>query len=278
MSDWLQGRLPDWRPGPMGWVRVVLRGLAIGTAAYGGLVLMLLLRLVERPLHGARRPWTPHITQAVCRFALAVMGLRLVRSGQPMRGPGAVVANHGSWLDIFALNACDRIYFVAKAEVARWPGIGWLARATGTVFITRSGAEARAQAALFEDRLRAGHRLLFFPEGTSTDSLRMLPFKSTLFAAFQAQGLRESLRLQPVSVVYHAPEGQDARLYGWWGDMDFGGHLLRILAQPRQGRVEVTFHAPVAVADVADRKALAARCEALVRSSFDAGRAGATPP
>ncbi|WP_367998774.1 lysophospholipid acyltransferase family protein, partial [Photobacterium sanguinicancri] len=54
-----------------------------------------------------------------------------------MKQHGAVVANHSSWLDIFALNARKRIYFVSKAEVAKWPGIGWLARATGTVFINR---------------------------------------------------------------------------------------------------------------------------------------------
>jgi lyso-ornithine lipid O-acyltransferase len=97
-----------------------------------------------------------------------------------MQHKGALVANHASWLDIFTLNACDRIYFVSKSEVAGWPGIGWLARATGTVFINRQGREAQMQKLLFEARLRAGHRLLFFPEGTSTDGQRVLDFKSTL--------------------------------------------------------------------------------------------------
>lgn len=273
MTDWIEARLPPWRPGPGGWLRVVLRGAVIGLVTYGGLILLLALRLVERPLCGLNRPVTPHVTQTVCRVALRVMGLRLVRHGQPMRQHGAVVANHASWLDIFVLNACDRVYFVSKAEVAGWPGIGWLARATGTVFIARKGTEARAQAKVFESRLKTGHRLLFFPEGTSTDSLRMLPFKSTLFAAFHADGLRDALHLQPVSVVYHAPDGQDARFYGWWGDMDFGGHLARVLGQGRQGRVEVTFHPPVAVAAFPDRKALSAHCERVIRSAHDAGRA-----
>ena len=98
--------------------------------------------------------------------------------------PSTVVANHASWLDIFALNAPQRIYFVSKDEVRDWPGIGWLARATGTVFIARKSREAGVQARLFETRMAAGHRLLFFPEGTSTDGRRVLPFKTTLFAAF----------------------------------------------------------------------------------------------
>jgi 1-acyl-sn-glycerol-3-phosphate acyltransferase len=268
MTDWRDARLPPWRPRGMDWLRILWRGGAMGAITYGGLLLLLLLRLPERRLHGPRRPWTPHITRFVCRTALRLMGLRLTRRGTPMPGDGAIVANHGSWLDIFVLNACDLVYFVAKAEVHGWAGIGWLARATGTMFISRRGTEAMAQQALLAGRLHAGHRLLFFPEGTSTDAQRILPFKSTLFAAFLADGLRDRLQVQPVTVLYRAPAGEDARFYGWWGDMDFAGHLLRMLAAPRHGSVEVTFHMPLCVADFADRKALAAAAEAGVRSSF----------
>ncbi len=270
MTDWRAARLPAWRPGPVGWLLIVLRGTVIGVVTYGCLVVLLLVRLVEAPLFAPRRPVTPWITQFVCRTALRVIGLRLVRRGQPMTGEGAIVANHASWLDIFVLNACDRIYFVSKSEVAGWAGIGWLARATGTVFIARKGSEARVQAALFETRLHAQHRLLFFPEGTSTDATRIVPFKSTLFAAFFADGLRDRLRLQPVSVVYHPPAGQDPRFYGWWGEMSFAPHFLRMLATARHGHVEVTFHDPVAVAAFPDRKALAVHCEAVIRATHDA--------
>lgn len=259
------------RIGPGGWVRVVLRGLVLGGVTFGCLGLLLVVRLVERPLFGLQRPLTPHITQFVCRSAFRILGMRFSARGVPMRHRGAVVANHVSWLDIFTLNAPQRIYFVAKSEVAGWAGIGWLARATGTLFIERKGAQALAQKNMFEARLRAGHKLLFFPEGTSTDGLRVLPFKSTLFAAFFADGLDAILWVQPVTLVYTAPEGQDARFYGWWGDMDFASHLLKTLAAPRQGGVEVVFHDPVRVADFPDRKAVAAHCEAAVRSAFPGG-------
>lgn len=256
--------------GPLGWTRVVLKGGALGAVTYGCLGLLLVLRLVERPLFGLQRPMTPHVTQFVCRAAFVILGMRFSSRGTPMRHPGAVVANHASWLDIFTLNAPQRIYFVSKSEVAGWPGIGWLARATGTVFIQRKGSAALEQKMLFEARLRAGHKLLFFPEGTSTDGLRVLPFKSTLFAAFFADGLDEVLWVQPVSVVYTAPKGEDARFYGWWGDMDFGSHLLKLLAARRHGAVEVVFHDPVPVSAFADRKSLAAHCEAAVREGFAA--------
>jgi 1-acyl-sn-glycerol-3-phosphate acyltransferase len=266
MSGWHEARMDLPRPTPLGWLRVALRGAALAAVVYGGLGLLMLVRLVEAPLCGARRPVTPYITQGVCRLALRILGIRLIVAGQPMAGRGAVVANHASWLDIFVLNAVTRVYFVSKAEVAGWPGIGWLARATGTVFITRKGVEARAQQDLLEARLRDGHRLLFFPEGTSSEGLRVLPFKSTLFAAFFAHGLNEILQIQPASVSYSAPPGADPRFYGWWGDMAFAPHLLALLAAPRAGSVAVTLHQPLAIRDFADRKALTARAEAMVRA------------
>ena len=180
------------------------------------------------------------------------------------------MANHASWLDIFVLNAAKRVYFVSKAEVARWPGIGWLARATGTLFIARDRRQAAAQVALFRERLQAGHKLLFFPEGTSTDGLQVLPFKPTLFAAFTDPALGPDLAIQPVSVAYHAPAGADPRFYGWWGDMAFGPHLLSTLTARRQGRVEVVYHPPIRVADHADRKALARAAETAVRGGLQA--------
>ncbi len=185
-----------------------------------------------------------------------------------MNRPGAVVANHASWLDIFTLNARKRIYFVSKAEVARWPGIGWLARITGTVFITRDPKAAREQKIIFENRLLAGHKLLFFPEGTSTDGMRVLPFKPTLFQAFFSPELRGEMHIQPVTVTYFAPAGEDERFYGWWGDMDFGSHMIKLLAQRRQGSVKVIYHRPVKVNEFSDRKALAAHVEQVVRQGM----------
>lgn len=256
---------PHHRITTLGWLRVALRGLAVGLLTFGGLIILLFVRLIERPVFGQGRPVTPFITQVVCRGAFVLLGIRYRRVGRPMTGAGAVVANHSSWLDIFALNAAKRIYFVSKAEVAGWPGIGWLARATGTVFIARDRRQATAQVDVFRSRLGHGHKLLFFPEGTSTDGRQVLPFKPTLFAAFFDDALRDTLSIQAVTVIYHAPAHEDVRLYGWWGDMEFGPHLLSTLAQSPQGGLTVVYHAPVRVADFANRKTLAAHLEGEVR-------------
>lgn len=254
----------------MGWLRVLLRGGPLAVVVFGGLALLLLLRLFERPIFGVDRPITPYITQAVCRSAFVILRLPLLVRGPRLKVPGAVVANHGSWLDIFALNARKNVYFVSKSEVASWPGVGWLARATGTVFIERDPRDVKTQIALFEERLEHGHRLLFFPEGTSTDTLRVLPFKPTLFAPFFSDRIIHDMHIQPVTVIYHAPEGADPRFYGWWGDMGFAPHLIKVLAQHPQGQVELVYHAPVRVDAFPNRKSLASHLEAQVQSAHPA--------
>jgi len=264
---------PRFARAPGHWRRVAWRGARITLVIGAGVLATLLLRLAERPVHGLARPWTQPITVWVCRRILAILGIAHVVEGTPMRGPGAVVANHVSWLDILALNARKRVYFVAKNEVARWPGIGFLAQLVGTVFIARDPRAAKAQTALLQTRLAAGQRLLFFPEGTSTDGMRVRPFKTTLFEALCGPGAGlDGARVQPVTLVYEAPQGADPRFYGWWGDMEFGRHLLSVLGAARQGQVRVVCHAPVRLEG--GRKALAAACEAAVRQGMPEDRCG----
>ncbi|MBM3605695.1 MAG: 1-acyl-sn-glycerol-3-phosphate acyltransferase [Alphaproteobacteria bacterium] len=268
-ATWREGTPPPL-PGPQGlreWLRVVRRGLPAVLVLLLGVLLILPLRGVERLLHGRRRPWTgPHV-QWVCRLVLICLGIAWRREGQPLHGPGAVVANHSSWLDILVLNAALPVFFVSKAEVAGWPGINILTRVTDTHFVTRDPRLARAQAQEFAARVRAGHRLLFFPEGTSTDGRRVLPFKPTLFQGFLDPDLPQDLAIQPVTAVYQAPPGRDPRFYGWWSDMDLGPHLLTVLAAKRQGSVVVRLHQPIPVVGES-RKSLSAACQFAVSSGF----------
>lgn len=264
------------RIGLGGYALALVRGVPLALWILGLLGLHTLVRLVERPLAGLHRPVSPWITVAVCRGALWLMGLPMRVRGPRMTGQGAMVANHSSWLDIFVLNATEPLYFVSKAEVAGWPGIGFLAKATGTVFIRRDRREAAAQQRVLEERLAARHRLIFFPEGTSTDNLRVEPFKTTLFGVFYSGALADEMEVQPISVVYHPPEGTEPRYYGWWGDMEFGENLIKILATPRQGSVEVIRHAPLRVAAMADRKTLARAAETAVRQGLEAAKPALT--
>jgi lyso-ornithine lipid O-acyltransferase len=272
---------PTWRSetpppaigpvGPAGVARALLRGTALGAVIGGGLLVLLILRVFEWPWG---RPLSPSVTRAVCIAAVAILGFRWRLRGQPMRGGGAIVANHVSWLDIFMLNAARRMVFVAKSEVRGWPGVGVLARATGVLFIDRDPGQAAAQARAFRDRLAGGALLALFPEGTSTDGLRVLPFRSSLFSVFCGPGALRGPAVQPVTLIYRAPAGADPALHGWWGDMGFGPSLWQTLARARQGDVEAVFHPPLDPADFADRKALARAAEAAVRGGLEAAGLG----
>lgn len=265
--DGVQPVLP--RPqGVLGWWRVIRRAVPAILVLLVGVILILPLRGVERLFYGPQRPWTgPHV-QIVCRLVLFCIGIGWRREGRPLRGPGAVVANHSSWLDILTMNAAMPVFFVSKAEVRGWPGINILTAVTNTHFVVRDPKFARAQADEFAARIRAGHRLLFFPEGTSTDGRRVLPFKPTLFQGFLDPELPEGLAVQPMSVIYHAPPGADPRFYGWWADMALADHLLAVLSAPRQGHVTVRLADPIPVAGHS-RKTLSAKAEAAVRAGFD---------
>ncbi|MBK4215068.1 1-acyl-sn-glycerol-3-phosphate acyltransferase [Paracoccus caeni] len=268
-ATWRGAEPPEMRrpQGVAGWWRVIRRGVPAVLVLLIGVLLILPMRGIERLFHGPRRPWTgPHV-QIVCRLALLCMGIGWRREGVPMSGAGAVVANHSSWLDILTMNAAMPVFFVSKAEVRTWPGINILTRVTDTHFVVRDPKLARAQAEEFAARVRAGHRLLFFPEGTSTDGRRVLPFKPTLFQGFLDPALPKGLVVQPLTASYQAPEGEDPRFYGWWADMDLGPHLLTVLSVKHPGRVVIRLHAPIMV-EGQTRKTLAAQCEAAVRAGL----------
>ncbi|MEO0569743.1 MAG: lysophospholipid acyltransferase family protein [Pseudomonadota bacterium] len=266
---WHSDDAPEFRPiSIIGWLLVVVRAVLIMLTFAVGVGATLLLRIVERPLFGIPRPMTSPITQMTFRTSLAIMGLRIKTSGTPINTDGAVVSNHCSWLDILVLNSPQKVVFVSKAEVSGWPGVGFLARLVGTIFIQRDRKQAKAQQNLLREALRSGRKLLFFPEGTSTDGLRVLPFKSTLFSAFFGDGAVPVKRVQPVTLRYVAPEGLDARFYGWWGDMDLGPHALQILSHLRQGHAHIFYHEPLNVADYQDRKALALALHEAVQSGM----------
>ncbi|MFQ5439796.1 MAG: lysophospholipid acyltransferase family protein [Paracoccaceae bacterium] len=268
-SSWDPEIVPKEQPLDLeGWVRALVRLAGLAIIIYGLMIVLLAVRLCELPF--GRRKVSPLIVQAACKGSLRVLGFRVEVHGRAMSHPGAMVSNHCSWLDVFSLNAAARVFFVSKAEVRSWPAIGAIARAAGTVFIERRSSQAHKHKSQFERRLQAGDRLLFFPEGTSTDCRHMLAFKSTLFAAFFSPDIVETMWIQPTTLVYRAPKGEDARFYGWWGEMEFAPHFLSTLGAKRSGGVTVIFHPPVRVADFADRKALAQHCERTVRASLEA--------
>ena len=189
-----------------------------------------------------------------------LLGLQVRLIGAPAsrtRRPVIYVCNHASWLDIPAVGGTLHACFVAKDDVAGWPIVGTIARLGRTVFVSRSRQGIGRERDQMRDRLLAGDDLILFPEGTSSDGSRVLPFHSSFFAA--AYGDANPL-IQPVSVVYDRlaglPVGRSSRtVFAWFGDMSLAPHFW-CLAQWRGKRVSLLFHPVMDPADYASRKAL----------------------
>jgi 1-acyl-sn-glycerol-3-phosphate acyltransferase len=202
---------------------------------------------------------------AVCRL----IGLRVRVVGTPMhcRAGRAVVfaSNHSSWLDVPVLGGVLEACFVSKAEVDTWPVIKTVARLGRTVFVSRRARAVAAERDAMRGRLEAGDNLVLFPEGTSDDGSRVLPFRSTFFSISEGES---PPMIQPVSVVYDQlgglPIGRASRaVFAWYGDMELGSHFWR-LAQYKGLRATVLLHAPIDPAQYPSRKALAHAVWAIV--------------
>ena len=188
------------------------------------------------------------------------------------------VVNHSSWLDIVVLSTVLPGRFVAKKEVARWPIVGILAWLQRTVFVARERRDVGRHRDQMVAYLEAGDSLILFPEGTSSDGMGVLGFKSALFAVAEKPIAGASLRVQPVSVAYtrlnRMPLGRHLRpFFAWYGDMSLGGHLWRALGLGPLTAV-VQLHAPVTIEEFASRKEMAAHCQSVVAAGLSAALAG----
>ena len=221
------------------------------------------------------------------RVCCRIMGLDVSVSGAPAPSrPTLCVSNHSSYLDIIVLAALFPVSFVAKSEVAGWPFFGFLSKLQRTVFVDRRMRNVGAHHDQIRERLEAGDNLMLFPEGTSSDGNRTLPFKSALFAAAGLEIDGRPIPVQPVSItcisVDDLPMGRRFRpFYAWYGDMDLMPHLWSMAGLGRM-RVSVTFHPPTTLPQAGSRKALASQCWDVVSQAVvdaNAGRtAGPTAP
>lgn len=233
--------------------------------------LLALLFAVGAALAAAGGRLKPRLTRLWLRAAARILGLRVRVLGAPTPAPALYAANHVSWIEVVALGSIAPFTFVAKDDVSRWPLVGPLAAATGTLFLRRgsSAAAARAVTAVV-GRLAAGERVAAFPEGTSTAGDDVLPFKPSLFEA----AARLGCDVQPVAVRYPARGGRRS-VAPFIGDDEFLPHLLRVLAEPGVD-VELTF-APALSAHGRERGELAAEAWAAVASTLDARRGARRP-
>jgi 1-acyl-sn-glycerol-3-phosphate acyltransferase len=197
---------------------------------------------------------------------LQVAGLALQVHGQPRPGGALLIANHVSWLDIAVIHAaCPQARFVSKADVLRWPVVGWLSRRVGTLFIERE--RKRDALRMVHDIAAALHRgetVAVFPEGTTGAGEQVLPFHANLLQA----AIAVSAPVQPVALRY----SELGRRFAWSAqyidDTTLIASIWRVVCAVGL-RVEITF-LPAQASSHADRRALAATLQREIQQVLDA--------
>jgi 1-acyl-sn-glycerol-3-phosphate acyltransferase len=207
------------------------------------------------PLHGVwrllrmRSPWPRHFT----KVARKISGVSVSVIGQPRRRDVLFVANHVSWVDILLLAGETGSAFVAKADMAPWPVLGWMATLNNSVYVARDQRlDAGAQAAAIKAALETSQPLTLFPEGTTADGRSLLPFRSSLLAAVAPPP--HGISIQPVAIDY----GADAPEIAWTDDESVGVNALRLIARRKPIAVTLNFMEPVDISLLGDRKAITA--------------------
>jgi lyso-ornithine lipid O-acyltransferase len=216
------------------------------------------------------------------RLCCRIIGLDLdVRGAPTAHRPTLFVVNHISYSDITVLGALIEGAFVAKTEVAGWPLFGWLAKLQRCVFVDRRVRSTRDQRGSMAERLHGGGNLILFPEGTSSDGVRVLPFKSALFSAAHL-GENRMVAVQPVSIAYAKLDGlpiirHERPAVAWYGDMDLAPHMWHLFGLGRI-TVVVEFHPPLDPANFPSRKALAEHCRGTIAAAVSAVLSGRSAP
>ncbi len=184
--------------------------------------------------------------------------------------PVVFVSNHSSWLDILVLGGRLPAHFIAKEEIGRWPVVRTMARLGRTLYVRRTRASTGRERDDMVSRLASGDNLILFPEGTTNDGSRVLPFRSAFLSVAELPVTPDKRTpiVQPVSLVYDRlsglPMGRAARpLFAWYGDMDLFSHFWQ-LAQHQGFRASVLLHQPLDPERYASRKELAAACWTVV--------------
>lgn len=171
--------------------------------------------------------------------------------------PTLFVSNHSSYVDILILGTFIPARFVAKLEVAKWPIMGWLATNQGTIYIDRNRTAISEGTDKLVEYIQKGESLILFPEGTTSDGCRILPFGSSFFDV----AIKNNILVQPITITYagwdrlHMPRFM-RKMCGWFSpDVDLLSHLWT-LSQWGTVQVIVDLHPPLKAKDFASRKEL----------------------
>jgi 1-acyl-sn-glycerol-3-phosphate acyltransferase len=165
--------------------------------------------------------------QSMCKLIARGMGLEIDVIGN-IPASGMLVSNHLSYLDAVVLGSLTPAVFVAKAEVRRWPLIGWLTACGGTIYLKRESLRAAAEVnRKLSLAISEGLPVVLFPEGTTTGATEPLPFHPAMFEPV----LRSDAAVWPAALSYTIDGSSEgvAEHVCYWGDMTFVPHVVGLM-------------------------------------------------
>jgi len=194
---------------------------------------------------------------------LRVFGMRIERVGTPLPGGTLFVANHVSWVDIVVLHSQHMMGFIAKAEIRRWPLVGWITTHAETLFLERGNGDSLGRVMVeMVRRLRAGRAVAAFPEGGTRDGRALGIFHARIFAT----AVEADAPVQPVAVCY-GRQCEAQTIVAFAPRESFPANFLRLLGEPARP-VRVCFTPPLKPRDFAGRRGLAEAARAQVLAAM----------
>jgi len=145
--------------------------------------------------------------------------------GQSVQTGVLWVSNHVSWLDIPVIGSIIPTFFLSKAEIAKWPVIGWMATTANTLFISRGSGDADSVTQQMEKFLRDGYPVVFFPEGTTSDGRNVRRIHGKLLQA----AMDTQVPIQPIVICYVDEHGNFDEAIPYYGNMNMLQSVKRVL-------------------------------------------------
>jgi len=203
----------------------------------------------------------PYFYHKIC---LRIFGIKIKTFGKiSINSPILLISNHASYLDIIILGSLFKTSFIAKKEISKWPLLGILAKLQNTIFIDRRVSSLKNQENQIIKHLNEKKNLVIFPEGTSSDGNRVLPFKSSLFNIFE-KNLNSKILVQTITIVYKKINGIpmnriERKNITWHSNMDLIPNIFNVLKK-LSIEVEIIFNDEFLPSKEYDRKKLALHC------------------
>ena len=233
--------------------------------------LMILISVVLGRFFLFLKNWLPVIFHRLLIWLLSIK-IEYVGDFKKAVSCNLFISNHISYLDIPILGSMAPLRFVAKSEVKHWPILGLLSKLASTIFIKRVRSNSLFQKNKIFTLLSEGKKLLIFPEGTTSDGNRVLPFKSSIFSALE----NKNFIIQPLIIIYSDLNGIPINrwlrpLIAWYGNMEFIPHLS-VLKNIKSIQVKIIYLKPISTINFSNRKELSNYLEQQIHEALSVAR------